>query len=62
MDSELNSSSRISSVLKPADCHLENVSRIKGLMCQSGSEKLLQAFISIRPDGWNRVFPGVSKR
>jgi len=57
MDSEL-----IRSVMKSADYQLKNTTRIKGLMCQSGSEKLLQEFISSRPDDWNRVFPGVSKR
>ena len=62
MDSDLNFSSHIKTVVKSAYYHLKNISRIKGLMSLQDLEKLVHAFIFSRLDYCNAVLTGLPKK
>ena len=61
MDSDLNLSSHIKTVVKSAYYHLKNISRIKGLMSLQDLEKHVHAFIFSRVDYCNAVLTGLPK-
>ena len=62
LDSDLNLSSHIKTVVKSAYYHLKNISRIKGLMSLQDLEKLVHAFIFSRLDYCNAVLTGLPKK
>ena len=55
-------SSHTKTIIKPASCHLKNVSRIKGLLSWQDLEKLVHVFIFSRLNYFKGVFTGLSKK
>ncbi len=62
LDADLNFHKHISSISKTAFYHLRNISKVRSLLSQSDSEKLVHAFISSRLDYCNGLFAGLAKQ
>ena len=62
LDVDLNFKKHISNTSKTAFYHLRNISKIRCLLTQSDSEKLIHAFISSRLDYCNSIFPGITMK
>ncbi len=62
LDADLNFQKHISSISKTAFYHFRNISKVRSLLSQSDSEKLVHAFISSRLDYCNGLFAGLAKQ
>ncbi len=61
IDSNLNFRSHINHITKTSFYHLKNISKLRGFLSKSDSEKLIHAFITSRLDYCNSLFTGIPK-
>ena len=62
LDTDLSFTKHISNISRSAFYHLRNISKIRCLLSQPDSEKLVHAFISSRLDYCNAILPGVTMK
>lgn len=62
MDSNLYFNSHFQNITESAFYHLKNIARVRPLLHQANTEKLVYAFITSKLDYCNALLPGLPKK